>query len=169
MRTGKSVKLNGKAVTYKKSQLFLSDGLHVNRLGLALITLLILETLVQEGVLHRGAISITTTEPLSNHLQGCRLEVRVEDAKGNKVKTGEITLDVTTLKSRFPSADFSSHRWLRRLLRTYDLSSRNPFFIRGLPGALIGKPVIICNKNEGTRSKPIVLKPGSTRAVVTLK
>jgi hypothetical protein len=169
MNTGQSVKLNGKAVTYKKSQLFLSDGLHVNRRGLALITLLVLETLVKEGLLHREAISISTTEPLSIHLQSSRFEVRVEDANGTKVKTGEITLDVTALESQFPSTEFSSHPRLRRLMRTYDLSIRNPFFIRSLPSALIGKPVIICNKKEGTRSKPIILKPGSTRAVVTLK
>ncbi len=169
MQNGKTVTVNGSSVHFKKPELFNSDGLHVNRRGLALITLLIAESLIENKALKRSAIQMWDVNSLARHLQGCSLKVRVEDVKGNKVESGEVKLDIAALRKQFVSTDFEKHKKLRRLLESRDLSSRNPFFIRGLPGALIGKTLTVQCSNQETHSIPVTLKAGANRAVVTLR
>jgi hypothetical protein len=169
MRAGTPVVINGVSHKYSKSELFISDGLHVNRRGLALMTLLTLEALIKNKVLPRSAIYCSDPEVLSERLKGCRLEVRIEDTKGNKIREGEVTFDITNLRALFPATEFEDHRRLAKLTESHDLQIRNPFFIRGLPGALIGKTLVIRNVTTGSRSAPFKLRAGSTRAVITLQ
>lgn len=170
MRNGRTLNLFGKPRTYKKSQLFIADGLHVNRRGLAVLTMLVAERLQNDKVLAASTSMPDSPDDLAERLKGCRLEVRLVNTAGRRLKQGIVSFDLSALRSKFPSVDFAAHERLRRLTEPFDLSYRNPFFIPGLPGALIGESLQLRLKTDGDLiPEPILLTAGRTRATITLQ